>query len=492
MSRYYGNIIEHWQAYCDIEATVGASAVTINLQAAGFHSIGWGIDIGDFVNVTATCTGQASKTGHGDFYCENGATVDKSYTSGTWTIQRTAQAQTVTVNITVTNSSGYLNGTSTISLTYQIPGLQSYVVSYDANGGQGAPAPQTKPHGVSIKLSTIRPTWSGHNFLGWGIRPTGAATYQPGDTYSANASINLYAIWSVNYELPTISNLSAARCNSSGTLQDDGTYAKITGSWSVSTRYDSTNVASTIVIEYRRKNTSLWSIGNQYSPNAARGSISAVIGGAFGADAQFEFRVTVRDKGGSAFGTCSMGGEYFPIDIGNRGRTVAIGRGASSVDGFEVGSAARFDADVTVAENLQSKTIKTTDLATLQKLRIAGIDDEHDVADMVVARGKTGEWTWRQWASGIQEAWLVHQRWSFPYGESQLSFDLPWTAHNTNYCVEVTLSNLSLTTTPAGFEGAHFITNKHTTSTFNLYCWSTFESTYSCAVSVHVLDRPWG
>ena len=78
----------------------------------------------------------------------------------------------------------------------------TYTVSYNANGGSGAPSAQTKTKDVSLTLSTTRPTRAGYNFLGWATSSSAAsAQYQPGSTYTANANVTLYAVWE---ELNTI------------------------------------------------------------------------------------------------------------------------------------------------------------------------------------------------------------------------------------------------------------------------------------------------
>lgn len=75
----------------------------------------------------------------------------------------------------------------------------TYTVSYDANGGSGAPAAQTKTQDVALTLSGTRPTRDGYTFLGWATSKTASsAQYQPGGTYTANAAATLYAVWEKN------------------------------------------------------------------------------------------------------------------------------------------------------------------------------------------------------------------------------------------------------------------------------------------------------
>ena len=69
-----------------------------------------------------------------------------------------------------------------------------YTVTYNAAGGTGAPAAQVKTYNVPLTLSTQVPTRQGYTFLGWGITQN-FAIYQPGDIYSDNKSVQLFAVW---------------------------------------------------------------------------------------------------------------------------------------------------------------------------------------------------------------------------------------------------------------------------------------------------------
>ena len=46
-------------------------------------------------------------------------------------------------------------------------GTVVYTVSFNANGGLGAPSAQTKTHGMALTLSSTKPTRSGYSFTGW-------------------------------------------------------------------------------------------------------------------------------------------------------------------------------------------------------------------------------------------------------------------------------------------------------------------------------------
>lgn len=107
-------------------------------------------------------------------------------------------------------SSFNVNANTTLYAVWEyVP--NSYTISYNANGGSGAPSSQTKTEDVAITLSSSRPSRSGHDFLGWSTSSSAtSATYDPGDTYTANASVTLYAVWQeTNYDF-SISNLTVS------------------------------------------------------------------------------------------------------------------------------------------------------------------------------------------------------------------------------------------------------------------------------------------
>lgn len=104
----------------------------------------------------------------------------------------------------------------------------TYEVAYNANGGSGAPAAQTKTHGTPLTLSTTRPRRSGYEFLGWSTNATGTGTaYAPGQSYTANAAVTLYAVWAG----VQVTSLTVYRCTSDGTKSYAGTYGRLSAPW---------------------------------------------------------------------------------------------------------------------------------------------------------------------------------------------------------------------------------------------------------------------
>lgn len=73
---------------------------------------------------------------------------------------------------------------------------ETYSIRYNANGGTGAPASQTKTNGIPLTLSAVKPTRAGYEFWGWSTDPTTMLTnYAPGERYTDEASVTLYAVW---------------------------------------------------------------------------------------------------------------------------------------------------------------------------------------------------------------------------------------------------------------------------------------------------------
>lgn len=99
------------------------------------------------------------------------------------------------------------NYTANANITlYAIWKAITYTVKYNANGGSGAPANQTKTYGKTLTLSSTKPTRSSiddngtlttYTFKGWATSASSTSVaYTAGASYTANVAITLYAVWS--------------------------------------------------------------------------------------------------------------------------------------------------------------------------------------------------------------------------------------------------------------------------------------------------------
>ncbi len=117
------------------------------------------------------------------------------------------------------------NGNVNLYAIWEKNAPQTYTVSYSGNGGSGAPAAQTKVENVTLTLSSTKPSRSNaaagsykvtldanggtcdiaalitgrttsYTFKNWNTRSDGSGTsYASGGSYTANASVTLYAQW---------------------------------------------------------------------------------------------------------------------------------------------------------------------------------------------------------------------------------------------------------------------------------------------------------
>ena len=121
----------------------------------------------------------------------------------------------------------------------------TYTISYDANGGSGAPSAQTKTYNVTLTLSTTTPSRNGYTFSNWNTAAGGGGTsYNSGANYTANAAATLYAQWTQNATVPgnpsgtSMGGSSITRGLSTSLLRNSSTNK--TQSWSGYTRADFT------------------------------------------------------------------------------------------------------------------------------------------------------------------------------------------------------------------------------------------------------------
>lgn len=159
---------------------------------------------------TTTGTNLYIRSGHGSSYSTLGnvtkgavAYIDKASGtgSGDWG------------HVTFNGVSGYC------SMQY-MKKLNTYTVSYNANGGSGAPSSQTKIQDVALTLSSSKPTRSGYTFLGWATSSSAtSAKYSAGGSYTSNAGVTLYAVWKSNACTHSYSSTAtkAATCSTAGT-----------------------------------------------------------------------------------------------------------------------------------------------------------------------------------------------------------------------------------------------------------------------------------
>lgn len=344
-------------------------------------------DYGGYNNTGAsysiTCDGQ-TQTGIATFSVGNGGgNWVWANIGGTKTFRVTmpASGQTKTISFSAEINTKINPATISASGSHTLAAVVwEHTVSFNANGGTGAPGSQKKIYGTILTLPSTKPTRSGYIFAGWATSSAGDVAYAAGGAYGADKDATLYAVWQIAYIPPTITGLAGTRCTSSGTASNSGTYIKVTGSWKVDTSISSSNKATKLKIEYRASTVTAWTSASDTNPAAASGTLSIVIGGGnISTGSAYYVRVTVTDSGGNTQATTTVAAQFRPVDIGNEGKTVAFGGVASNTQGVEFYTQARF----------------------MGGMQIGG----KTVADFVTEQGTSGNWSYRKWNSGIGECW---------------------------------------------------------------------------------------
>lgn len=76
--------------------------------------------------------------------------------------------------------------------------VKTWTITYNANGGENAPSPQTANVGQSITITSSKPTRSGYTFLGWSTWSEATEpeiAFTPGYSYKSDYNFTLYAVW---------------------------------------------------------------------------------------------------------------------------------------------------------------------------------------------------------------------------------------------------------------------------------------------------------
>lgn len=230
---------------------------------------------------------------------------------------------------------------------YAIWKANAYTVSYNANGGYGAPSSQTKEANIPLTLSYITPYRNGYNFVGWGSSSSSTSPINwPGGTYTANANCTYYAIWEETneYRPSMISNVDVRRCNSEGIFDDCGTYAHISFRW---TRISGQNVSVTIrCIENGDQSTTVDTINKTLYDSS--GIIDVILGDdSLSIEHLYDIMIEIIDSGGNTDGyKATLSTANFPIDLLVGGNGVAIGKVAETPDLLDIAYRTKFTGGI--------------------------------------------------------------------------------------------------------------------------------------------------
>ena len=224
---------------------------------------------------------------------------------------------------------------------YAVWKANTYTVKYNANGGTGAPANQTKTYGKALTLSSTIPTRTNYIFKGWGTSASATTvTYAAGGSYTVNAGITLYAVWELAYQKPRIVNVTAIRCDSAGAALDEGQNGLISFDWECDLD------VTTITIKWKLPSESTWT-SVTVTASGTSGTVSHIIGeDSLSTEYTYDIHITVSDSSGSTYAISNLMSMIFAIDFLAGGRGVAFGKTAELADTVEFEFDAKFNNPV--------------------------------------------------------------------------------------------------------------------------------------------------
>lgn len=317
----------------------------------------------------------------------------ESFSSRTYS--RRTYDYTISYALTCNSSTGtYYNGWHTVgskdlSWKLTIPKLDSYTVSYDANGGSNAPSSQTKWYGTTLLLSSQKPVRANYNFLGWSTSSTAtSAEYLAGGSYTSNSGATLYAVWKLAAVAPIISSVTFNRCTENGEMNAEGTYIKAVIAWAVDTKVITSNAGKVINITWSPATGDISS--KSITVTGTSGTVTQILGSAnFDPSKVYTFNSSITDTVGLTTSSESriVASVFHTFDIGNKGKSIGLGAFASdSSNSLTVG----FDSTIINNDNV--------------------IINGQTLSDFVVAQGTSGIWYYRKWASGRAECYGLWEK----------------------------------------------------------------------------------
>lgn len=224
------------QLYADItlpsagsEISVSSSGVSCDVSAS-LNGTGKGVYFGFPAQVGLRINGGSIAT-----LCDKPASPS-TWSGGTYQGSATISGPNTgsTATIDVLFKSGDVNcgcvGSKAWRIRYSWTFTVSHTLTYDANGGTGAPGAEQVSTGVAHTLSSVVPTRTNYDFDGWFSWNTGQI-YQPGGTFVSNATSDetIYAVWTARSTLHIIRQrfAEATRYERAGTVLDLTGYQEV-------------------------------------------------------------------------------------------------------------------------------------------------------------------------------------------------------------------------------------------------------------------------
>lgn len=323
------------------------------------------------------------------------ATQIPSATSGLCTITcqtyvNSTLTGTKTVTLTLTVPSSVKPSISTIATSEATTGVAAQFAAYvrtkstvkvtiTASGSQGSTI-------TSYRTTLGGSTYSASTFTSATLNTAGSNTISVtvtdtrGRTATKTANITV-----VDYSAPSLTSLSAQRCNSDGSaFQMDGTKVRITTAGSVSSVNSKNTVACTVY--YKLSTATSWSTSTTITAsNYAISATNKLLSQTFDVLKSYDIKVRLADFFGYVEQTVSVGTKQVMMDFYKDGSGIAFGKVAENSGKVEFGWPVELSEPLSIA---QGGTGQTTAAAARNALGLG-----NTTGALPIANGGTGQKT---------------------------------------------------------------------------------------------------
>lgn len=373
------------------------------------------------------------------------ATLNTSTTSYSWTVpaalaNQIPNAKTGTVSITCTTKSGSTTiGAKSVSLTITVPNTSTY-------------QPSISSFTVTENNTTVSGLNLGSSYLVQGkskitISGTASAKYNAtikttsysvsGKTYSSGSNISIPSTSTSNvsvpismtatdsrgysttssatktslaYSAPKISAMNFYRSDSSGTQDATGEYLHYVFTGAISS-LNSKNT-NQWAVHVQQRGSSTWTqvaIGTGYTLNVSGTSSSAILG----VDNSYTARITLTDSFGSYEYTMAVSTGYTTVDYRSTGKGIAFGK-ASEIDAFECNMSEELRGQFRIWGDILFDNVTQTGQRVIRFGNDSGSTNHHDAA---IVGGNPSATTGIGAYDFVNSAWI----WQYTTGTQKLS-----------------------------------------------------------------------
>jgi hypothetical protein len=395
------------------------------IPRASSFSIPSSVNMGS--NLSVSITRASSSFTHDVKLTFNGQTVSASNvgTSATLAVpigwaSRIPNATSGTGAVTVTTKNGGTTiGTTSKNITVAVPSsvvptltlATALVTGYSGLYLQGVSKCKLTGTAAGVYGSTIRSiSYSGAGYTGSGttyttgvLNVTGDITFTATATDSRGRTVTKQAkITVIAYNKPSISNYSAQRCNSGGTLQVDGTYLSVRATFSCASVNGKNAVSCNV--SYKKSTAGAWSGTTALTSNAAK-----VIGGSITLNEFWQVRFVVQDSVGTSLGLAAT---TVTTDIPTSAYRAVFGEDRSGFGQYPEGAGAWFaypvhaDSFIGTLTGNASTSSESTKVARLNQML-----EDSTASDLTALMHRKVDLI-RQIANGQDGVYCIHAGWS--------------------------------------------------------------------------------